>query len=307
MGISRTAAARLLALLALFPIVTYADDAGPGKEVGAIRHDLATLTKRPMLADPATPVKIEDVVVDGDDALASWSDASGAGIYRLQRRLHRWWLVANVFIEKDGSAICCGGMMSPIDPFGPTVGFLERTVHVSAPLAQAAAVHISVVRSADARAARSTSAFYVTGHGDGYVVSAIPFDRASHVPSETGAYALRIAFAANDAPQTARLARISGRAPTEAESWLAPDGNSYFFFYGSVESASPIRIRAGTRIDVWFPFVLDSTLTYSLTIAHADRPIGPIDGTLRDNILHFELPAFTLLPGSELFGEIEGE
>jgi hypothetical protein len=34
--------------------------------------------------------------------------------------------------------------------------------------------------------------------------------------------------------------------------------------------------------------------------------IGPIDGTLRDNTLHFELPPFTATPGTSLMGEIDG-
>ena len=118
---------------------------------------------------------------------------------------------------------------------------------------------------------------------------------------------MRIAFAPSDAPAAAQIVSVSGRAPTEAESWLTPGGNSYFFFSGTVNSAAPIHVQSGTTLDVWFPFVLDTSLYYGLTIAHADKPIGPIDGTLKGNVVHFALPAFTLPPGATLMAEIEGD
>jgi hypothetical protein len=99
------------------------------------------------------------------------------------------------------------------------------------------------------------------------------------------------------------------RAPTEAESWAnQPSGNSYFFFSGTVQSPQPVHVQAGTKIDVWFPFVLDTSLKYSLTIGgNGFTAIGPVDGTLADNTLHFVLPAFTVAPGVELMGEIESD
>jgi hypothetical protein len=35
--------------------------------------------------------------------------------------------------------------------------------------------------------------------------------------------------------------------------------------------------------------------------------MGPVDGTLTRNTLHFVLPAFTAPPGVELMGEIESD
>jgi hypothetical protein len=65
-------------------------------------------------------------------------------------------------------------------------------------------------------------------------------------------------------------------------------------------------VQAGTTLDVWFPFVIDPSLRYSLTIAHTDPAIGPIDATISDNTAHFALPAFGLRPGAEVQGEIDG-
>ncbi len=83
-------------------------------------------------------------------------------------------------------------------------------------------------------------------------------------------------------------------------------GNSYFFFSADVISSQPIHVQAGTTINVWFPFVLHLDKKYSLTIGYTDVPIGPVDGTLKDNTLHFVLPAFSVKPGAHLMGEIEG-
>ncbi len=118
-------------------------------------------------------------------------------------------------------------------------------------------------------------------------------------------YVLGATFAANDATTDARIAGFAVRAPTEAESWATRGGNSYCFFSGRVHSSQAIYVQAGTTIDVWFPFVLDPSLHYSLTIAgHGFAAIGPVAGNLQENILHFVLPALTLPPGVELMGRV---
>jgi hypothetical protein len=113
-------------------------------------------------------------------------------------------------------------------------------------------------------------------------------------------YVMGATFAANDATKDARIAGFAARAPTKAESWATRGGNSYCFFSGTVRSVKPIHVRAGTTIDIWFPFVLDPSLRYRLTIG-SQR----VDGTLAHNSLHFSLPEFTLPPGVELMGEID--
>lgn len=122
-------------------------------------------------------------------------------------------------------------------------------------------------------------------------------------------YRVAIRFATNDATDNAGIESFTSRAPTETESWVNyPSGNSYFFFSGTVQSTLPVHVQAGTTIDVWFPFVLDPSLRYSLTIAAPNvMSIGPVDGTLADNTLHFVLPAFTAVPGADLMGEIESD
>jgi hypothetical protein len=123
-----------------------------------------------------------------------------------------------------------------------------------------------------------------------------------------GGYRVGLHFAQSDSSNDAAITDFRTRIPTQAESWITPGGNSYFFFSGTVKSEQPVHVHAGTTLDVWFPFVLDDALRYSITLAAPHlMSIGPIDGTLKDNTLHFTLPAFTAPPGADLMGEIESD
>jgi hypothetical protein len=53
--------------------------------------------------------------------------------------------------------------------------------------------------------------------------------------------------------------------------------------------------------------VLDDTLKYRLSFNGGEDSVGPIVGSIFDNVLHFDLPGFTALPGKELMGEIDGD
>lgn len=127
-------------------------------------------------------------------------------------------------------------------------------------------------------------------------------------PANDG-YSVGVLFAQNDAASDAGIASFTTRAPTEAESWAnPPSGNAYFFFSGIVHSTQLVHVQAGTVITVWFPFVLDPSVRYSLTIAAPKTlSLGPIEGTLKDNTLYFVLPAFTATPGDQLMGEIDSD
>jgi len=115
----------------------------------------------------------------------------------------------------------------------------------------------------------------------------ISFGKQYPLRAANDGYVVGLQFGANDAPSDAAIESFMTRAPTLAESWVTPGGNGYFFFSGTV---------------------LDTSLRYSLTIGGAGfMSIGPIDGTLADNRLHFVLPAFVATPGVDLMGEIDGD
>jgi hypothetical protein len=124
---------------------------------------------------------------------------------------------------------------------------------------------------------------------------------------QTTGYVVTIRYAASDAVQGAAAATLRDRLPTRAESPLTPNGDGYFYFTMTLAAPQPVTFPQGATVDVVFPQALDSSLVYSLTLGFADKPIGPIVGTLQKNALHFVLPPFTAKPGVELMGEIDGD
>jgi hypothetical protein len=154
--------------------------------------------------------------------------------------------------------------------------------------------------------------FIDSGFVDTYPASlprSISFVKGIHDQFFDDWYRLTLQFSVSDAGPNAAIESFATRAPTETESWAnPPSGNAYFFFSGTVQSPQPVHVQAGTTLDVWFPFVLDTSLHYSLTIAAPNTmSLGPVEGTLNDNTLHFVLPAFTAPPGAELMGEIDSD
>lgn len=279
----------------MWPLATRADDYGPRRDVAAIRHDLPILLSTQ--AAPLTPIskiRVTAVVVDGNSALAQY-DLGVAAEYvsYLERIYGRWWLLSS---------------FSPYELSSANVG--ER-------LFRLAATDLPAVRLATLPTPTPDCGKDCATYGVGTTL-VDRLDRGSPSLSFRGAgtrqwidsdtYRAWIQLASSDAASDAAVADFRARKPTKAESWAnPPSGNSYFFFSGTVQSAHPVHVQSGTIIEVWFPFVLDSSLRYSLTIAapHA-MSLGPVDGTLKDNTLHFTLPAFTASPGAELMGEIEG-
>lgn len=108
-------------------------------------------------------------------------------------------------------------------------------------------------------------------------------------------------------PSPSARIRLGARRPTYTESWAnAPGGNAYFFFSLSLVAERPLQF-ASSSLDVWFPFDLDPSYRYSLTLANAEPVVGPVPGTLAKNTLHFVLPAFAVVPDREVLGEIGGD
>ncbi|HVA26542.1 MAG TPA: hypothetical protein VNF68_00045, partial [Candidatus Baltobacteraceae bacterium] len=112
-----------------------------------------------------------------------------------------------------------------------------------------------------------------------------------------GFYAVTTRLAGNDTTESAPLGDVLIRPPTQGESWLTPNDDSYAFFSLTPKTAATVRVEAGMNIDVWFPFVLDPSKTYTLDIAHTEPTIDSVKGMLKDNTLHFVLPAFAAQPG----------
>jgi len=314
MRCSRTLIAWLVVWsLQLVPSVTYAQDVGPGREVRAIRHDLPILltpelTRLRAETKSSTPLNIDDVLIVDDHALVQWKASGINEIAIMAKRLGVWWLLHEIFIVSPGGiASYCDDLVCPGNPSGPTTGFIRQVRDVPPDLAAAAAA-LPLVAAADKRPPVGCANGYCTSaDGDGYCVPPLAFSHAAHGECLFGPYGISANLAANDAASDTFVSPLIERAPTEGESWLARGGNAYFYLSGTLAGSSTVHVSSGTTLDVWFPFVLDTGKTYSLTIAHVTPIIGPTNGTLSNNTLHFVLPAFAIAPGADIMAEIDGD
>jgi len=254
---------------------------------------------------------VESAVVDREEALVQWRDTNAGytAIVAMRYRYGRWWL-------EPGALFLVGhaDLPGPCPPASaPTPQFLSNK-GVPPALAALAGHYMPAVQEAIVlvRQFKDQNPNFHCGESStsdpAYSPFELPFQSTYRREISGGEYGVRVRVAKNDGPWGSKITHIQSRAPTEAESWAnPPSGNSYFFFSGTVQSPQPVHVQPGTTIDVWFPFVLDTSLSYSLTIAAPNAmSLGPVEGTLKDNTLHFVLPAFTAPPGAELMGEIEG-
>ena len=104
---------------------------------------------------------------------------------------------------------------------------------------------------------------------------------------------------------------LFARPPTDAEFLPYPTVSNFVstavaYFDLTLNSTAPV-VFSVMSIDIWFPFVLDDSLQYDLTIGYADKPVGPIYAKPFDNVLHYVLPGFTATPGRPLMAEIDGD
>ncbi len=291
------AATALLLFLAAGLSHAYADDFGPRHDIGSVRADAQRLlAHRARLAsvDPKNIV-LSDVVVVGDQAVLSWDIGKQHGFMGLIRNTNRWW---DALDKSPQTGTACWGTTSayPLrDDFSPN-------------LIAAAETH-----NADSRRYRT----FARCSSDVYDVkpdlSIKPAGTMVHLNrSETSGYDIAIRYAANDAIPSAKFQRVYVRPPTAAEFLPYPTPFHYVsdavvFFDISIDAQKPVSFQKGGTFDVWFPFVLDDTLKYRLSFGGGQEPVGPIVGTIFDNVLHFDLPGFTALPGKELMGEIDGD
>jgi len=132
------------------------------------------------------------------------------------------------------------------------------------------------------------------------------------IPTYTSGFNITITYGKNDAAAGVDARPLYARAPTAAEFLPYPTtfgflSTAVLYFDLTIDGPVPVKFQPGTTIDIWFPFVLDDTLEYDLTIGFADAPIGPIYSKPFDNVLRYTLPGFTASPGRTLMAEIDGD
>jgi|GEM_PF-1311393 len=305
--------------------IARADDFGPRQDVREVRADARTLLAHHLRVTHVAPesLLLSDVVVVGNQALFSWDAGKEHGLNGFSRIGARWWDA----LDKGGwgdSGCWDTDIGYPLkgstwDQYAPDASELA-TFGISAPLIAASLIHNRDVRSAELNTQNvrrehmwvrhCKACFYtmrpwtiVDSHGG--VLA--PFPR-----SATAGYDLSIAYAKNNAALGTTFEQIYARRPTDAEMLPYPtpmnfSADAVFYFDLTLDGPKPVTFAPGTTIEVWCPFVLDGALHYNLTISAADKPIGPVYGTLFDNVMRFQLPGFTAFPGKALMAEIDGD
>jgi hypothetical protein len=317
-----TAATALFVFLAIASQTAFAGDFGPRGDVGTVRADAQRLlAHRARLAkvDPKSIV-VSDVVVAGDQAVLSWDIGKQHGFMGLVRENNRWWDALDEWLRPNDNC-WMGGPTYPlsvqrryIDSRPPHPSELVR-MGFTQQLADLAVSHNHDVATSNSKPFKPSDAdrcirdTYVP-HSDVAILAAGGVLAA--VSRNTGAYGISVTYSRNDAPANSTFDLLYARPPTPAEFLPYPTPYRYvsdavMFFDITIDAPKPVSFQKGTTFDVWFPFVLDDTLRYRITFGGGQEPVGPIAGTIFDNVLHFELPAFTALPGKELMGEIDGD
>ena len=246
-----------------------ADDVGSHPDLRAIRHDVPILMAHWM---PQATIRVGDVIVLGDDAIATWSAGALDGVVTLHRRSDRWWMTRNASVN--------AGEKSREAGIASQLGVPDR-------LAVLAQAHASALAAGVTPASFSASSS-----------GASPRPRAS---DRTDFFDAEFAYAPT---RESRPVVFRGRAATPAEMPPTPGENGLYFFAISSDASGSVRLD-GATLDVWFPFALDPQQQYVLWLGFTDPEIRALPGMLHDNVLHFALPPFAFSGGKTALGEID--
>ena len=318
-------AAALFTLL-LLPALAQADDSGPRGDVNQVRSDARRLlAHRVRLSgvDPST-VKITDVVVVKDQALLSWDSGKQHGVMGLVRYIDRWWDALDKLAAGPRDPCWANTIAFPLTGHDMYTSPPDSTsllaAGLSAELVAAAARYNGDVRSAPSPVLSRAKNGLVKPLCEDDIYEIKPDLRVKSGggtlhPERTTMYGydLSFNFARNDAAQGVKFTQIYGRAPTPGEMLPNPPppkewggSTDIFLFDLMLDGSKPVTFSPGTKVDVWFPFVLDDSLKYRISYYAAKKVSPTISGSIYDNVLHFELPAFTMAPADTLMADVEG-
>jgi len=264
-AMTRIALATLAAVLFL-ATAARADDFGPKRGIREVREAVPVLMAALVRSMRVPfPIDVDSVVVANDGAVATWHAGSFGGLTILDYRLARWWLRETHIL--------------------PLCDDDRGDLRIADPLAADVKEHLDLKRRrcddvADLLQPPIWANVDGTDHYEAFLAPPGSDDLGPQPPSG-----------------------FRGRAPTDGE-MTGPGANAIYFFSRDV-GAQGVAYPAHTTLDIWCPFVLDSEVRYSLTIVGGDAIVGPLDGTMSDNTMHFDLPAFSAQPGAELRGEID--
>lgn len=301
--------AALIALV-LCSSAVRADDFGPAKDI----RDVDAAAKR-LLAHRIRPletsaVTFSDTVVVKDQALLTWRADSNEAMMGLVRYAGRWW---DAFDH----------LPPPKCPITNAVNFPLTPQYIEDFRFSQSLSAIGFTNELVSAAARHNALFSeMRGFRelcDPAYPSWVPPVKLNHdhgyihpYRSATTGYDIWFKYIANDAPADSRITSLRARAPSPSEflAQSAPFANGTYgtgvvFLYIDSDAKIPVNFKAGAFLNIWAPWALDDSLRYELEFYTGKTEVGPVKAAVHDNVLHFDLPAFSLPPG-ETMGEVDG-
>lgn len=302
----------LPALLLLLYSVARADDFGAQRDVEAIRGDVPVLLGRLFYERNYAPsqIVVSDIVVVGNDALASWHIGSHDGLIALRRIGGAWWdLLEGYSDDTEAHPGHEAWWFEGTSPwlarpyyesyFGPTSAKLHE-IGLPSNLIETSLEHNPAIAGANQAEAAYIAEQRSEGHSlnvpsvyreEMYLPANVTQNGSSHGGDrvETGGYEVILVLAPNDSAGTAVSLHVGH-----------PADRGMLALTLSFTSPQSATFADGTRLNVWFPYVLDTDKDYTFV----SRAFGTLNADLHDNTLSFDLPAFNAPPGSTLTGEI---
>jgi hypothetical protein len=273
-----------------------AGNRGTAVAIAAIRHDLPLLLAA-RLRDVHVKPSVDWVVANGNNAVAMWHAGKNRGIVSLRFRSDRWWWRGAATATWPGEwtpmwvpgrqASCFGYAVAPGPPSAHDLlaqGFIDKA--------------LADELSDRLRATPTT--------GIPELKECFPDTR--YIKSPTDAYDATF-FHKEDVGW--RWFTLHGRAAAGSSKATIPGADTYYVFTLSAQAfpadAPPptITFASGSTFEVWFPYVLPTDRRYTLRITGVLPEPASISGTLRNNVLRFVLPSFTLRTDVPAQGEIE--
>ncbi|MGZ3542455.1 MAG: hypothetical protein ACXVAF_14900 [Vulcanimicrobiaceae bacterium] len=302
----------LPALLLLLRSAAQADDFGPQRDITSIRADVPVLLGRLFYERNYSPsqVVVSDIVVIGNDALANWHIGPHDGLIAMQRIGSVWWDLLEGYSDDTeahpGHQAWWFEGASPWQArpyyesyFGPTSAKL-REIGLPKNLIAVSAGHNPAIAAAD----RAEDAYIIEERTKGgslavpsvyreemYLPANVTQNGSSHGGNrvETGGYEVVLVLAPNNSAGTAVSLHVA-----------RPQNRGVLALSLSFTAPRSATFADGSRLNVWFPYVLDTAKDYVLV----SNAFGTVNADLHDNTLSFDLPAFDASPGSTFTGEI---
>jgi hypothetical protein len=281
------------------PATAFANDLGSLAAIASIRHDLPLLLAAP-LQDTRLRPTVDWVVADSKDAVAMWHAGQNQGVVALRIRSGRWWW--------RGAAVMTPGDIGVWTPMSIPGNRITLCYHYALMPGPPSAHELLAQGLIDKALANQLSGRLTATPHSNRVPLVLCDPDPNYVKSESGGYD---ATFSHKQDVGWKWFTLSGKSPPSGQRAAIPGATPYYLFSLSAwtsDGAVPPTVQTfatDSTFEVWFPFVLPRDKNYTLQFNDVVPRITELSGTLKNNVLRFVLPPFTLRKGVIAHGEID--